>query len=278
VREGRAAGLGENRLRGPDLARHFHGVRGDGPTLAHAYAPLLRPGDRFSHVTAAELWGLPLPRSSGEIHVTATLPSGRPRTAGVQGHVGGRDLSVLREGLPVSAPPALLVELALTLSIDDLVAVGDALVLEPYVFNPRDPRPWVSLDALRAEVSGSRSPGSRLARRALALNRAGAESRAETHLRLVLGRAGFPEPELNADIRDAQRRWIGRFDIVYREERVIVEYDGDQHRTSTAQYEKDIDRIERVQAAGWVVVRVRARGLLGTPHDTIARVRVALTR
>ena len=98
----------------------------------------------------------------------------------------------------------------------------------------------------------------------------------ETALRLLLIRAGLPEPELNQELFDDRGRWIGRFDMVYRDARVIVEYDGDQHRTSTTQYELDISRIDRAIAAKWRVVRVRARGIHVSPAHTIRRVREAL--
>ena len=98
----------------------------------------------------------------------------------------------------------------------------------------------------------------------------------ETALRLLLLRHGLPEPELNQNLFDDRGRWIGRFDMVYRDARVIVEYDGDQHRTSTTQYERDISRIDRAFAAKWTVVRVRARGIHVEPMNTVRRVREAL--
>lgn len=271
-------GLGPGRLRGPDLARPFHGVRTPGSTSsrAHAYRPLLRPGDRFSHTTAAELWPLPLPRTGDDLHVTATLPRNRPRRPGVAGHVTDREAAVERHDVPVSEPAALFVELATILAEDDLVAVGDALVLDPEVLDPLDLRPWIPLDELRAACAASRSPGCRRARRAAARVRQGAESRPETLLRLLLIEAGLPEPEVNPVILDARGRRIGRFDLVYRAARVLVEYDGDQHRTSREQYERDMTRLDRAIAAGWRVIRVRSRGLFATPEQTVRRIRVAL--
>ncbi len=272
------AGLSAGRLRGPDLERPFHGVRSAVSVRpALAYVPLLRPHDRFSHTTAAELWPLPLPREFSEIHVTATLPRARPRGRGVVGHETGADALVLRHGIPLSDPVTLFVELATLLAEDDLVAIGDALVLDPAVLDPRDQRPWLELSALRAGCAASRAPGCRRARRAAARVRQGAESRAETLLRLLLVSAGLPEPELNQELFDS-RGFVGRFDLVYREARVIVEYDGDQHRTSTTQYERDMTRIDRALEDGWRVIRVRARGLHDAPDETVARVRRALAR
>jgi len=185
--------------------------------------------------------------------------------------------SVLRHGLPVSDPLTLFLELATVLEEDDLVAVGDALVLDPAVLDPRDLRPWIALDALRNGCATARAHGVRRARRAAANVRQGAESPMETALRLLILRAGLPEPELNQELFDDRGRWIGRFDMVYRDARVIVEYDGDQHRRSTEQYEKDIRRIDRAIAAKWTVVRVRASGIHANPGETVRRVHEALT-
>jgi len=169
----------------------------------------------------------------------------------------------------------MFIELATLLEEDDLVAVGDALILEPYELDPHDIRPWTTLPELEAACR-VRTPGNRAARRALAHVRQGSESRPETLLRLLLVRAGFPEPALGVEVFDERGRWIGRFDMVYAEARVIVEYDGDQHRRLTAQYEKDMRRIDAAIAAGWTVVRVRARGLFRARDQTVERVRSAL--
>ena len=274
----REQGLTPSRLRGPDLSRPFHGVRAPSDAGVAAYVPLLRDGDRFSHTTAAMLWPLQLPSDPRGIHVTATSPRNAPRRPGVIGHETSEDRSVIRNGLPLSEPLTLFVELATILAEDDLVVVGDALVLDPAVLDPSDARPWIGLDELRTGCAVSRSPGCRRARRAAARVRQGAESRPETLLRLLLVGAGLPEPELNPEVADSAGRRIGRFDLVYRERRVLVEYDGDQHRTSTAQYERDMTRFERAAEAGWTTIRVRKHGLFRTPRATVTRVRRALAR
>ena len=42
-------------------------------------------------------------------------------------------------------------------------------------------------------------------------------------------RAGFPEPELNAPVRDAHGGWLLEGDFVWRRQRVIGEYQGADH-------------------------------------------------
>ena len=51
----------------------------------------------------------------------------------------------------------------------------------------------------------------------------------ETGTRLLFNRAGFPEPELNADVFDAHGGWLLEGDLVWRRHRVIGEYQGADH-------------------------------------------------
>lgn len=78
------------RLRRGDLERPFHGVRATAVPVTvldrcRAYAVRMRPADVFSHVTAALLHGIPLPRcSSGDERSTlprCIRPPLRPRGA-----------------------------------------------------------------------------------------------------------------------------------------------------------------------------------------------------
>ena len=99
----------------------------------------------------------------------------------------------------------------------------------------------------------------------------------ETVLRLLIVDAGLPEPEVNLEIRNRAGAIIAHGDLVWRSSKVIVEYDGDQHRTDRWQFSVDVDRIGRLQQLGWLVIRVDAR-LLARPDQLIERIRAALTR
>jgi hypothetical protein len=286
--------MGEGRLRGPDLSRPFYGVRApvtvrdpaesDLVRILRAcadFAPLLVEGRFFSHTTAAAIWGCPLPRgpvAASTIHVSARAPRNAPRGVGIKGHQATdlRIATVIRHGFAVSDAASTWLALASVLPLDELIAMGDHLVLDPFVLDPADPRPFTTIAELHARTDGFHGRGARRALTALGLIRLGAESRPETLLRLLLLRARLPEPELNLEVRDARGRWLGRSDLVWPEWRTVAEYDGDQHRGSAAQYDKDISRIDRFLAAGWKVVRVRKRGLFVTPQETVVRVTEAL--
>ena len=89
-------------------------------------------------------------------------------------------------------------------------------------------------------------------REVLDLMDGGAESPQETRTRLVLIDAGLPKP----DTQIAVGRW--RIDMGYREFKVGVEYDGEQHWTDPRRRTHDIDRHAELFARGWVIVRVSA--------------------
>ena len=281
VAEAHASGLGRGRLASDDLARPFHGVRALGEhSPEQLYAPRMRPGDRFSHTSAAELWGAPLPsRLMREaVHVTATGGRTRPRAAGVVGHESTQSAWVSRGGLPASDPATMFVELGRMLSVPELVAVGDYLVLDPRVLDPLDLRPYATVDALRAAIEREPARGVSAARRALALTRGGVESPKETELRLLALSAGFPEPTCGYLLLSPRGHEIGWFDLAWPEWHVIAEYDGDQHRRSTRQYNRDISRFDAAAEADWHVVRVRSSGLAGQRQETVARLARALKR
>ncbi|MCJ1683490.1 DUF559 domain-containing protein [Rathayibacter sp. VKM Ac-2928] len=122
---------------------------------------------------------------------------------------------------------------------------------------------------------GHEGRGARAVRHALELVREGAESRRETLLRLALAAAGLPEPELQAELVDADGR-IGRVDLLFRRWRVVVEYEGDHHRTDRAQWDRDLIRYERLAAAGWTVVRVASASFDADLSGCTDRVRRAL--
>jgi len=266
-------------MRGRDLSRPFHGVRTTRTVpAAEAYAPRLRAGDRFSHTTAAEFWGAPVPQGfEGKVHVTATRAQ-RPRARGCVGHEAAPAPAIRRGGFPVSDPAQTLIECATLLGFDDVVAIADHLILDPRVLDPSDPRPHASRDELAAALADSRGHGVRAARSALALAREGVESPMETRLRLLLRRAGFPDPRCGYELRRADGSTIGWFDLAWPERRVIAEYDGDLHRTSTRQYERDIRRFDDAAEIGWRVVRIRQHGILMAPADTVRRIGRALGR
>lgn len=279
LRMAEAAGVGPGRTRSSDLELPFRGIRSpvggaqDVVGRCRAYALRLQAGDHFSHVTAARLHALPLPwrlRDDRSLHVTVIRPRVAPRMRGVVGHQAAvlpTDVTLI-ERMPVSSPFETWLSLGTVLSLDELVAVGDALV--------RRKSPLLdiaTLSALVEHVVGRR--GAQRVRLALALVRPGTDSAQETALRLLLVRAGLPEPSVNARITGARGRFLAIGDLVFPVHRVVVEYDGEHHFATPEQGYRDLDRADRLVDAGWRVIRFN-RSHLGKPEWMVAKVRHAL--
>jgi len=270
-----AGGASARRLRNTDVATPFRGARAtfttaDAPSLARAYLPLLHPGQYFSHLTAAQLLGLRMPHNftTNVLHVTSEFPIRAPRRLQVCGHQTRRPDVVLVDGIPVSSPVRAWIECAAYLEVDDLVVMGDTLV--------RRKTPFATMEELRSAVAahdGGRGTARLMG--ALALMRPLTDSARETLLRLVLERAGFPEPEVNGTIENEFGQTIAHGDLVYRGYRTIVEYDGEHHRLDERQFTIDVDRLHALAEAGWRVIQV-SRSLLQRRATLLGRVETAL--
>jgi very-short-patch-repair endonuclease len=70
---------------------------------------------------------------------------------------------------------------------------------------------------------------------------------------------------------------LARVDVAFVEQRVAVEYDGSWREGELWALNRDRERLNRVQAAGWEVVFVTA-ALLREPERMVRTVRAALAR
>ncbi|QYF73816.1 hypothetical protein [Cryobacterium sp. PAMC25264] len=274
--DARAAGVSTKRTRANDLEIPFRGVRvlvggeRERSSLAQAYAAGMPSGHFFSHITAAQLLGIPLPQGASQdsrLHVGVVAPERAPRMKGVVGHTFSvRPDRSLVDGLAVTSPVTTWCDLASTLGLDDLIAAGDFLL-----GTRRPPAALIDLTAAVAHRFGQR--GTQRLRQALVWVRPRVESRQETRLRLLILRAGFPEPETNIYLPLRAGRKRVRGDLVYLSYRVLIEYDGEHHRTDSVQYARDLERLDDVMADGWRVIRV----VKDTPtSEILARVDDAL--
>ncbi|MEB3069640.1 endonuclease domain-containing protein [[Mycobacterium] vasticus] len=104
----------------------------------------------------------------------------------------------------------------------------------------------------------------------------GAESPQESRTRLALIDAGLPWPETQIVVRDGYGGFVARLDMGYRELKVGIEYDGQQHWTDPRQRQRDIDRQVALTEQGWVIIRVSAELLRYRRGTLIARVEEAM--
>lgn len=210
----------------------------------------------FSHLTAARIHGLPLPMSLDDeqtVHVIRDAGDGAVRRRGVVGHRGLLRREVVDcAGLPVTSPADTWVDLGelirpgLALGLDDLIVVGDAVATK-----------LGSVDGLRDALEARTAPRGKLTLvEALDSIRVGSESPGETRTRLVLMRAGLPEPDLNRPVYAPGRRWLGRPDMRWTKQRLLLEYQGREFHDSDEQRAKDELRFARFAAHDWTVVDV----------------------
>lgn len=252
------AGVRQGRLRRKDVVRPYHGVQATampGNTLerCRTYSVRLKTGQFFSHTTAARLYGFTLPTGDDDpvLDVGAVRPADAPHSRGVRGH---RLLSAgsawHASGLPVPDPFEVFCQLGPRLDIEDLTVIADEIM---NLLTDDEER--VRAELLARIALFRRTGAARLTLAARAARR-GSRSPAETRVRLVLEAAGLPRPELNAPIHHpASGAYLGSPDFVWRTHRVVLEYEGEQHRLDKQQFRSDIVRYEELMNAGWRVLR-----------------------
>lgn len=241
----------------------------------------------FTHVTAAVLWGLPVPGSLlrdsfgqlRDLDVGVFAPLRHPRHTGVSGHQLRRGHAhVTTHGIHhvrLTSPASTWASLgAVIVDEYDLVAVGDAVVRERLFRD--DPPPLATVEQLRAAVASGRRVGGPALRIALDRVVTRSASRMETRCRLILLDAGLPTPELNHAVFDARGEFVACVDLAFPAQKVAIEYEGEHHLKDSAQWAKDIARYEALAAAGWFVIRVTKSDVFAGRIDLVRRVRAAL--
>jgi very-short-patch-repair endonuclease len=97
-----------------------------------------------------------------------------------------------------------------------------------------------------------------------------AESPMETRLRWLLMQAGLPSPDVQKNLHDATGRFVGRADLYYPAARLVIEYDGANHRDRLIE---DNRRQNVLVRAGYRLLRFTAADVLQRPAAVVALVR-----
>ena len=226
-------GYGRGALRGRGVRRELRGVYVDawvetGLSTRIAAARLVLPADaEVDGVTALQLLGIEV-GTLGPLRLVTAHPH-QVRRAGLR----------VRRSTPAvvagaARPVAAFLAAARDLDLVELVAAGDWLVRLQLA----------APDELVAAAARFRGRAAGHARRAAALVRRRVDSVQETRLRLAIVLAGLPEPEVNPTMTVGGRR-LGRVDLLLRRWRIVVEYEGDQHRVDRKQWNRDVWRQER---------------------------------
>ena len=157
-------------------------------------------------------------------------------------------------GAATTTPARTAFDLASRYPIGRSVAAIDALARATKLEVP-------DAELLTDRYAGHRNV--RRARTALKLVDAGAESRRETWLRLLLIEAGYPRPQTQIPVCGEYRDLVAVLDMGWEGIKVAVEYEGDHHRTDRGQSNEDIARAEALTELGWIIVRVTVEDVRG---------------
>lgn len=262
------------------------------------------PGSFGMGLTAARLWGFPLPGALAEpvveppLHLLRRRAGRTPyrvRRSGPDSriHLGTsessrRSTSLVRwsrvrlnevhlavdDDILLTTRLRTYLQLGTSLSPGSLVAIGDHLVRQPREKFEGRSAPFAIIDDLKKAAAELNGRGVARIREALEHVRVGADSPPETALRLAFVQAGLPEPLPN--VRAFHEGMdLGEPDLHWPQWQVIVEYEGPTHRT-LEQRRKDADRDERRRLAGWIDLPMIAIDLTHGCAPAITRARKAL--
>jgi hypothetical protein len=229
-----------------------------------AWQQVLPPGTIFVGAAAAWLHGLDL-EPTNPVEVAVPASSGMRSRAGLivrRWEIPSAQVLCIRR-LHVTALSATLAGLCLHQApVEALVALDMAVHLRL-----TDP---ATLARYAAESNGR--PGTaRL--RSLACLAAPAESPMETRLRWLLIHAGLPEPQVQANLHDSTGRSFARADLYYPETRLVIEYDGGNHRDRMVD---DNRRQNLLVNSGYRVLRFTGADIRDRADVVVAQVQAAL--
>jgi hypothetical protein len=162
---------------------------------------------------------------------------------------------VVVAGLPCTSPVRTAVDLLRWLPPHEALAMVDAMAAQGVVAAP---------DLPRAVERFAGAPGVAQARYLAAIVEPLTESPGESWTRLRFVDAGFPRPEAQIAVPDADTPWHYRLDVGWPRWHLAVEYDGEEFHDAPHQRRHDERRREDLfRRFGWTVLGVGKGEVLG---------------
>ncbi len=173
------------------------------------------------------------------------------------------------DGLRVTSPTRTIIDLAAMVPPQRLgIAIDSAI---------RDHLTTETL--LRERLEAVRGSGRRGARKLLGVLDGdvvrGGHSYLERHFLELAREVGLPMPLCQRVIDDRTGR-IGRVDCAWDDELVVVELLGYRWHRTKRQLQVDVERANRLQLAGWIVLQFTYEDVIGRPQYALGLVRDAL--
>lgn len=270
----RAAGISDEALRRRDVVRLSRDtyvpkvIAADIGTRIEAVLLTSPPGAVISHATAAAWWQIEIPLLRDErVHVTVSTGSAVRARADRAVHrqpLWPEDVTTVRR-IPSTTRARTWRDLAAVLEEPALLAVTDQLMAAGCTREEFSQQ-------LKRQPSGR---GAARARKVLPLGDRRSESVMESWTRWLIHDAGLPMPELQVNVLSDGGVFLGRGDFIWRERKVLVEFDGDHHRERKT-FVADLRRQNGLVAAGWTILRFSSADVLERPEYVIAAIRAAL--
>ena len=257
---------------------------------ARAYARVMPAHAFISHTTALPVLGLPRQRwrmgddpEPVDIEASVLAPARALRAAHVIAHRLTPALVRIttREGIRVADAASVWAMLGSRWTVHELVALGDAIIRVPRVppqTLERSSPPVGTPAQLKAAIEAGPRAGVANLRAAFGLIRQGSSSPSETEQRLLMTEAGLPQPTLDHDVYSENGTLLGCSEIAYVRLRLAIECEGDQHRTSRAQWDRDIQKYQAYAEAGWTVMRATDRLIYRDRAENVRRIGALMAR
>lgn len=229
-----------------------HGASDDHHLRARAAALLMPAGAALTGRSAAAWYGAPFAATIDPVLVVA------PRDCCWDGPTGVRvhkcelhpDETTTVDGVRLATPLRCVWDVVTFESVGAAVALLDGMVHAG------------ALTAAEVASEFARRRGqwrSTRADRVLPLLDGRAMSPPESRVRVACALGGLPAPEVQWPVV-ADGVWLGTVDLAWVEARLIVEYEGEYHFDG-AQIRRDDVRYRRMEAAGWMVIRLSSYDL-----------------
>jgi len=270
LQEAREAGLTSRALEGkkwkrigPALYRWKELPEENWLTLS-AWQRALPPETVFAGASAAWLYGLDLDPIH-PVEVVVPLSSGIRNRLGLKvrrRQIQPSELASVR-GLRITSLPLTLATLCQKRPpVEALVAIDMAIRLG-----------LTNAAALRQYADRAKGRHGARRMRSLVPLAAPAESPMETRLRWILIQAGLPQPQVQANLLDRAAQFAGRADLYYPEARLVLEFDGGNHRERMVE---DDRRQNLLSNGGYRILRFTASDVYKYADVVVAQVRAAL--
>jgi hypothetical protein len=233
--------------------------------VLRAWHRMLPHDAAFAGPTACWMHGLDVDPTH-PVHVIVPSGSQRSRSglAVRRCNVLGAEMATLRE-MPVTTLHRSLRDICLRFEPREALVLMDmSLFLQK-----------TDHDALDRYVHFARGQQGITRMRWLVERAAPAESPMESRLRWILLEAKLPVPEVQANLFDENGEFVGRADLYYPSHRLVIEYDGDNHRDRIP---SDDRRQNLLMRAGYKVLRFTAVDVYRRPAVVVALVRDAFGR